>query len=63
MLPPNGSARVTPATTVTVSINPWAEGCRTGMAVALVIGSTGALGMSVVVLVNEQLRATAPSQA
>src|SRR2546430_15800765 len=61
MLPPNGKARVMPATTVTVSINACADGCSTGSA-ALPMGA-GALGIRLGGLVKEQLRATAASHA
>src|SRR5580765_944573 len=59
--PPNGSGRVTPATTMTVSIS--AIGAGRGAGALPKPNLIGALGTSVVLFVNEQLRATAASHA
>src|SRR5882762_8259732 len=59
--PPNGSGLVTPETTTTVSISP--AGASSGPPPLKPWERNGALGISVVLLVESQLRATAPSQA
>src|ERR1700752_2198816 len=64
ILSPNGSPGVMPATTMIVSIN--AIGAQRGWYVDTappLVRMIGGLGISVVLLVNEQLRATAASQA
>src|SRR6185436_5907902 len=62
ILPPNGSGRVMPATTMTVSIS--AAGAIGVSYVEMTpLDRRGGLGMSVVLFVKSQLRATAASHA
>src|SRR6185369_2164103 len=62
ILPPNGSGRVMPATTMTVSISA-AGAIGVSYVERTPLERRGGVGTSVVLLVNEQLRATAASQA